>query len=152
MKTYENEKAIYFDMDGTLGDFYNVEGWLEKLLNSDPYPYAAATPLHNFNEMISVLSQLQEAGYIVGIVSWLSKNGTPEYNKEVRQVKREWLNKYFPDFSFDEIHIVKYGTPKRKCVNYKGGILFDDEEKNRKSWHGRAYTPEKIMEILNSLL
>ena len=37
-------KAINFDMDGTLADFYGVDGWLEYLVNKNAYPYATAKP------------------------------------------------------------------------------------------------------------
>ena len=42
-------KAINFDMDGTLADFYGVDNWLEYLVNKDAYPYAAAKPLMNMS-------------------------------------------------------------------------------------------------------
>jgi hypothetical protein len=33
-----------------------------------------------------------------------------------------------------------------------GGILFDDEEKNRKDWNGIAYDETDILEILAGLV
>ena len=39
------EKAIYFDMDGTIADLYGVDGWLDDLMNESTRPYAAAAPL-----------------------------------------------------------------------------------------------------------
>lgn len=43
-----NEMAtIFFDMDGTLADFYGVENWLEYLNAEDTLPYEVAKPLHN---------------------------------------------------------------------------------------------------------
>ena len=38
-------KAINFDMDGTLCDFYGVENWLEYLVARDATPYAVAKTL-----------------------------------------------------------------------------------------------------------
>lgn len=125
---------IYLDMDGTIADLYGVENWLENLVNGDDRPYRIAERIVEEE----VLVNLVNSGYELGIVSWLSKNSSKEYDKMVRNAKREWLRKNFPNIHFSEIHIVKYGTPKSKVVKEKNGILFDDEEKNRNEWKGLA--------------
>ena len=125
---------IYLDMDGTIADLYGVENWLENLVNGNDRPYRVAERIVEEE----VLVNLVNSGYELGIVSWLSKNSSKEYDKMVRNAKREWLRKNFPNIHFSEIHIVKYGTPKSKVVKEKNGILFDDEEKNRKEWKGLA--------------
>ena len=144
------EKAIYFDMDGTIADLYGVENWLEDLINSEPRPYKVATPLVRMNSLARVLNRLQREGYSIGIVSWLSKSGTQEYNREVTKAKKEWLYTHLKSVSFDEIRIVPYGTPKEKVVDKPKGILFDDEKQNRKNWCGTAYDVNNIMEILKA--
>lgn len=125
---------IYLDMDGTIADLYGVENWLENLVNGDDRPYRIAERIVEEE----VLVNLVNCGYELGIVSWLSKNSSKEYDKMVRKAKKEWLAKNFPNIHFSEIHIVKYGTPKSKVVKEKNGILFDDEEKNRNEWKGLA--------------
>ena len=145
------EKAIYFDMDGTIADLYGVENWLEDLINSEPRPYKVATPLVRMNSLARVLNRLQREGYSIGIVSWLSKSGTQEYNREVTKAKKEWLCTHLKSVSFDEIRIVPYGTPKEKVVDKPKGILFDDEKQNRKNWTGTAYDVNNIIEILKAL-
>ena len=40
-------KAIYFDMDGTIADLYGVSGWLADLEAENVRPYAEAKPLIN---------------------------------------------------------------------------------------------------------
>ena len=45
----ETKGTIYFDMDGTLANFYGVENWLDYLENEDTTPYAIARPLFNFS-------------------------------------------------------------------------------------------------------
>ena len=145
------EKAIYFDMDGTIADLYGVENWLEDLINSEPRPYKVATPLVRMNSLARVLNRLQREGYSIGIVSWLSKSGTQEYNREVTKAKKEWLYTHLKSVSFDEIRIVPYGTPKEKVVDKPKGILFDDEKQNRKNWCGTAYDVNNIIEILKAL-
>jgi hypothetical protein len=68
------------------------------------------------------------------VTSWLSKESTKDYDREVRKAKREWLEKY--NFPFDEIHLVKYGTTKANCTRALGGyqVLVDDNEAVRKGW------------------
>lgn len=144
--------TIYFDLDGTLGNLYAVEGWLDALRASDPTPYAEAEPMCDFRQLARLLNKLQANGYEIGIVSWLSKESTKEYDEAVRRAKRRWLAHHLPSVDWDEIHLVKYGTPKQFVVQDRDGILFDDEEKNRLSWWGNAYTPDEIFDILKSLL
>lgn len=141
-------KKIYFDMDGTIANLYSVDGWLEYLINKDTTPYEVAQPMVNFSNLARLLHKLQRNGYTIGIISWTAKNSTEEYNERVAQAKRQWLAKHLPSVSFDEIHIVEYGTPKSTCGN---GILFDDEERNRLEWNGTAYNVNNILEVLRNL-
>ena len=146
-------RTIYFDMDGTIANLYEVENWLPKLINSDPTPYEEAKPMIDMTDLSSLLKDLQSEGVKIGIVSWLAKNSTKEYDKEVRTAKRKWLKENI-DIVFDEIHIVKYGTRKDYIVRDKMGILFDDELNNRKNWRGLAIDPteEDINEVLRKLM
>ena len=139
--------TIYFDMDGTLADLYGVKNWLPMLLKSDPTPYRMAEPLLDMDELRARLESLKARGYKIGIVSWLSKDGTTEYGKAVRAAKREWLNENL-GIEFDELHFVRYGTPKSRVVKDKNGILFDDELPNRLAWKGTAYNANAILETL----
>lgn len=141
-------KKIYFDMDGTIANLYSVDGWLEYLINRDTTPYEVAQPMVNFSTLARLLHKLQRNGYTIGIISWTAKNSTEEYNERVAQAKRQWLAKHLPSVSFDEIHIVEYGTPKSTCGK---GILFDDEERNRLEWNGTAYNVNNILEVLRNL-
>ena len=143
--------TIYFDMDGTLGNLYAVEGWLEALRANDPAPYMMAEPMHDFRHLARLLNSLQSSGYKIGIVSWLSKESNKEYDEAVRRAKRRWLAKHLSSVDWDEIHIVKYGTPKQFVVKDREGILFDDEERNRDAWWGEAFTPDEIFRVLKSL-
>lgn len=140
--------GIWFDMDGTIADLYGVDNWLEKLVNSDPSPYAEAAPLVNLSRLARRLNKLQRNGYKIGIVSWLSKSGSCEYNKMVISAKKKWLEIHLKSVKFDYIDIIEYGTPKEIGRN---GILFDDEEKNRKNWKGNSFDENQIFEILKSL-
>lgn len=143
-------KAIYFDLDGTIADLYGVEGWLDDLIAENTRPYAEAKPLLNLSLLARYIHKAQRMGYIVGIISWLSKSGSPEYNKAVTEVKREWLKKHLPSVEWDEIHIVEYGTPKSTCRTCQG-ILFDDEERNLKEWGAGAVIASSLLEVLRNL-
>ena len=144
-------KAIYFDMDGTIAGLYQVEGWLNNLINEQTRPYREAKSLVDMRKLGKVLNTLQAEGYHIGIVSWLSKNGSEEYNKRVTTTKINWLKTHLRAVEFDEIKIVKYGTPKQEVVNFPEGILFDDEEPNRNNWKGTAFDVDNILEILANL-
>ena len=144
-------KAIYFDMDGTIADLYGVEGWLNDLESENERPYATAKPLIRMSTLARVLNRLQRKGYTIGIVSWLSKGGSDDYNEKVTYAKQKWLKQHLASVNFDEINIVKYGTPKSTAVNIQGGILFDDEERNRTEWNGTAYNVDNILNVLKAL-
>ena len=85
------KNTIWFDLDGTLVDLYDVPNWLAMLINSDPTPYKLAAPLVNMNTLARKLNKLQRAGYKIGVISWLSKNSTAEYDEAVKLAKLNWL-------------------------------------------------------------
>lgn len=148
--------TVYFDMDGTIADLYSVENWLQKLRAEDASPYIDAKPLCNMEEILPKLKQLQYLGIKIGVLSWGSKQATKEYNAAVRKAKRAWLKEQLPNFKFDEIHIIPYGTPKERVAK-DCGWLIDDEDLNRFQWElkkGDSFDPTKetIVEILDKIL
>ena len=143
--------TIYFDMDGTIADLYGVENWLDYLLEKNALPYKIAKPLLRLNTLARLLNRLQSEGYKIGIISWLAKNSSDDYDKAVTKAKENWLNKHLASVKFDTIHIVKYGTPKENFANSENDILFDDEERNRNNWIGKAYDVDNIIEVLKGL-
>ena len=142
--------TIWFDMDGTIADLYGVENWLPMLRASDPKPYMLAKPLVRLSALARVLNRLQSEGYEIGVISWLSKSGTPAYNAEVTAAKYAWLAKHLPSVDFDEIHIVPYGTPKQVFAHSSLDVLFDDEQRNRDNWTGVAYDADNILDTLRA--
>ena len=143
--------TIFFDMDGTIADLYGVENWLDYLITCDALPYEIAKPLIRLNTLARILNKLQKQGYKVGIISWLAKNSNTFYDEKVTKAKKEWLKKHLASVNFDEIHIVKYGTPKQTFAKTKNDILFDDEEKNRNDWTGKAFDVNSIIKILKEI-
>lgn len=145
-------KAIYFDMDGTIVNLYNVDNWLTDIINEDIRPYVEANAMLRMTTLARLLNKLQRQGYTIGIISWLAKNGSPAYNEAVTKAKKKWLKKHLTSVHFNELHIVKYGTPKQNVVKYPMGILFDDEEQNRNNWIGQAFNEKNIIANLKGLL
>lgn len=127
-------KTLVFDMDGTIADFYGVDGWLNYLNNEDVTPYMQASPLYDMNVLKIVLNTFKKKGWKIVVTTWLSKNGSKEFNDRTRVAKKDWLDSY--EFPYDELHMVKYGTTKANCTRKLGGfqILIDDNADVRKGW------------------
>ena len=142
---------ICFDMDGTIANLYGVENWLSDLDNESTRPYEEAKVLLNMNSLAKRLNRLQAKGHKIVIISWLSKFGSDDYNKAVTEAKKAWLKKHLGSVKFDEMNIVKYGTPKSLFCSSADDVLFDDEKPNRENWLGRAYDVNNILETLAAL-
>lgn len=150
-------KQICWDMDGTLADFYGVPNWLEKIRAFDPSPYAEAKPLWDMKVLAGILHQLQENGIKIAIITWMSKESTPDFDKATREAKLQWLAQY--DFPYDYFHCVRYGATKadsvRKRLKDGEAILIDDNKKVRAGWSlGTTIDPttENIIEVLKELI
>lgn len=143
---------ICFDMDGTIANLYAVDGWLSMLRSYDPTPYAEAGVMLNMQLLARLLNRVQAAGNELVIVSWLSKEPTPEYNEAVTAAKLAWLGRHLHSVSWDEINIISYGVCKNEFCKDEEDILFDDEEHNRDEWDGEAYEPSDIIEVLKGIL
>lgn len=146
-------RMIYFDMDGTITDLYSVENWLSRLRNEDATPYLEARPMCDMVILSELLIKAKAQGYGIGIITWLSKGATKEYKKAVRQAKKQWLNNYL-GVELDEAHFIQYGTRKDYVAKDKKGILFDDDERVRILWKGKAYNPteQNIIEVLQEII
>lgn len=147
-------KAIYFDMDGTLANLYAVENWLERLRGYDATPYEEAAVMLNMQALAHRLNKLQANGYTIGIISWLSKESTPEYDAAVAAEKLAWLKKHLGSVEWDEIHITAHGKRKSKLAQIKDGYLFDDNESVRREWiknnpNGWAFDVNDILGTLD---
>lgn len=144
-------RTIFFDMDGTIADLYGVEGWLEYILKGDEKPYKEAKTLLSMNSLARILNRLQKDGYQIEVISWLAKNSNKEYDEKVTKAKEKWLAKHLKSVKFNKINIVSYGTAKETFIHTDEDILFDDEERNRNNWTGKAYNVNSIIETLKSL-
>lgn len=142
---------ICFDMDGTIADLYGVDNWLAMLIAQDATPYKNAATLINMNSLAKLLNKLQAKGYEIGIISWLAKNSTTNFDDEVIEAKKAWLKKHLKSVHFNFVEIVPYGTDKNIVCKTSADILFDDEIGNRENWNGIAYNVNDILSILREL-
>ena len=115
-------KKIYFDLDGTVYDLYNVENWLEKLRSETEKVFTEGNFLGNYDNFLSAICQLIGYGYSFGVISWLPMYATPEFENECAEVKRKWVQKYLP--FVEEINFQRYGTPKQNAIQTKAQIMY----------------------------
>lgn len=146
------KKAIYFDMDGTLADFYNVESWLEDLRKERTKPYRIARPIGNMRTLAKLIRQAQSKGYSAKVISWTAKQATTDFQTRIEKSKKAWLKKHLPSVEWNDIIILPYGTPKEKYATEETSILFDDDCIVRKTWAGKSYSPNDIFRILKELI
>ena len=145
-------RTIWWDMDGTIANLYAVENWLPMLRAEDTTPYEEAEVMWNMSQLARLMNQAQKLGYKLGIISWTAKAGTESYHEAVKQAKLGWLKKHLTSVNWDNICIVKYGTPKSLVMQTEDDILFDDEQPNRENWLGEAYEPQDMIQVLKALL
>ena len=98
----------------------------------DASPYRDARPLYDMDTLSVILNIFRGLGYHIVVVSWGSKGATREYNKKIKNAKLDWLNRY--NFPYDEVHVVKYGTPKQNFIKDDISILIDDNDDVRASF------------------
>ena len=141
---------IWFDMDGTIADLYEVENWLEMLITHDETPYAIAKPIVNLSVLARLMNKVQRKGFEICIVSALAKDSTAEYDERVRNAKIKWLANHLKSVHFDEIRFVPYWYTKND-VNTGADVLFDDEERHLEKWTGTAVHASKMIETLKAI-
>lgn len=121
---------IIFDMDGTVANLYGYPNWLELIRAHDSTPYRAAAPMWDMKRLAAAIHKAKAAGISISVVSWLSKEPHKVFDRDTRIAKKEWLDKF--DFPSDEIHLVKYGTPKSKYrAPNERNVLIDDNAEVR---------------------
>ena len=146
-------KTIYFDMDGTIADLYGVDGWLDSIHKREVQAYLDAEPMVELSRFIDALVKLKELGFRIGVLTWLARGATKEYENRIRDAKKHWLRQHIP-FKLDEVRMMKYGQAKDRNAKDRGGILFDDDARVRARWLGNAIDPAKhnIVEILEEII
>lgn len=148
-------KILVFDMDGTLFDFYGVEGWQHYLDDlQDTTPYAVAKPFYNPAELNTIINQLRAQGWYIVVNTWLSKVKTETFHNAIREVKLQRLAEI--QFPYDYFIATDYGIDKQApFANITNGIqiLIDDNAAIRNAWNGPTIdATQNIILALKQLL
>ena len=125
---------IYFDMDGTVYDFYSQTNWLDRLINEDVSVYKEGGLLFNIVEFNNVVRNLISRGVEFGVITWASKGSSDEFFRETETAKRQWCKEYLPFCT--SFVVQEYGTPKQYGISKrtKKDILIDDNIEVLKMW------------------
>lgn len=146
---------IYFDMDGTVYGLYQLKNWLRMLEEEREEVFSIGSPLVDMDSLCKMANKMMANGFTFGIITWLPKDATHEYEMRCARVKEEWKNRFMPFVS--EFHAIPYGVPKHEMVTVKNHtvVLFDDNAEVRKDWTASneriAYDVNNIMEVLEMI-
>lgn len=151
-KTANIEKVIYFDMDGTVADLYNVTNWLETIRAEKPiFENLPPMPKLDMEYLNRQLIQLQKRGWTISVITWTPMDCTDEYHEFTANEKSKWLDKYMP--CVQEFNPLRYGQSKNIPANPEAlNIIFDDNKDVRNDWKGIAFDIHEIHLDLDKLL
>lgn len=127
MNSTTSNATIYFDLDGTIANLYGFNDWLIYIQNEQTDPYTEAGLLVDGEQLRNFLAAGKAAGVLFGIISWGAKNASKDYQRAIRRAKVTWLKKNGLLEYFNELHVIKYGTPKNRVAKNRTGVLIDDE-------------------------
>lgn len=138
-------KTVWFDMDGTLYDLYNIPNWLEELQNKNENVFYIGSPMYNCYCINRAIEALTEHGWQVGIITWAPKDvaeNDPFFAK-VKHAKLMWALRHYPDL-VRNFYCLPYGQSKAICAcnhwSERNGsiedvqILVDDNMLVREDW------------------
>ena len=125
---------IFFDLDGTVYNLYQISGWKEKLENENPEVFREGSFIGNYPEFMAICHKLLERGIQFGVITWLPMQASEEYEKECAEVKREWVKKFMPFVT--EFTAQAYGIPKQNAIikRAKRMYLLDDNAEVCEMW------------------
>lgn len=125
---------IYFDLDGTVYDLYNIENWELKLRSENADVFNEGNFIGDYAKFIAVCAELIKKGVQFGVITWLPMQATEEYERECAEVKREWVKKFIPFVT--EFTVQTYGIPKQNAIikRAKRMYLLDDNTEVCEIW------------------
>ena len=152
---------IYFDLDGTVYDLYNIPNWLERIENNDPSIFGVdGRELFNSDFVNSLLDLYSDFGVQFGVITWLPMQASPSYEMECEKVKREWVQQHFP--FFDSFAAQSYGVPKQNAIvkfsdldiliddNVEICAMWENEKQGRKAYCTKNFN--SLFEIINDIV
>lgn len=146
-------KKIYFDMDGTVYDLYNLPNWLEMLRQEQEGAFTLGRPKVDMTKLQEVCNALAAEGWEFGIITWLPIGASREYCRSCEQEKRNWAAEFMPYIS--EFYAQVYGVPKHIAPVRKSKtmILVDDNERVRQGWQTKKQrqTIDANLDIIEEL-
>lgn len=110
-------KTVWFDMDGTLYDLYNIPNWLERLEEKDEGVFYHGTMMYNPFRIEQAIDALIAHGWQVGVITWAPKGvekDDPFFTK-VENIKRFWLKRFYPAL-LENFYCLPYGESKSVCA------------------------------------
>ena len=110
-------KTVWFDMDGTLYDLYNIPGWLELLQMEEPGIFRHGQPMYNPFFIRQAILALIAHGWQVGVITWAPKGVAEEepFFIETKRAKQEWLRRHYPEL-LENFYCLPYGQSKAICA------------------------------------
>ena len=125
---------IYFDLDNTVYDLYNIENWEPKLCAEDADVFKEGNFIGDYTRFIAACTELIKKGVQFGVITWLPMQATEEYERECAEVKREWVKKFMPFVT--EFTAQTYGIPKQNSIikRAKRMYLLDDNAEICEMW------------------
>jgi len=128
---------FYFDMDGTIADLYNVEGWLADILSEQEGLFDNLFPLVDEEQFGNLCEALESQGHTFGIITWLPNGCSAKYAEIVREEKYQWARRFFGTYiQYFTFVALPYGTPKQKALIHRSqkAVLFDDNHEVIELW------------------
>jgi len=116
------EKVFCVDIDGVLADFNNEKNALNRFASEKGF-FAKLKPIKNNIEIVRKLVKNNKV-----IILSVSPN------EQATKDKINWIKKYLPEISKDQIKILKTNQRKVDAIKDKQAILLDDYGKNVKDW------------------
>ena len=140
--TVSDDASVYFDIDGTLGYWYqDTRGMVypDEVLDPKSHYFANIAP-HPF--MIELAQRLQDNGNDVCIVS--------AADVDTIRDKMEWVHKYCPFIKDENIFFCPLGADKTNFIkgNAEKSVLIDDYKVNLEKWVGKSV---KAINSINSV-
>lgn len=146
---------IYFDLDGTVADFYSQENWLEMLRTETSGAFANCKPLFEKDSFYTLIMKLLAKGVQFGVITWLPMQASTEYEEICTKEKLSWCETYLPFLS--EFSAQSYGIPKQNAIRKHATteILIDDNSEICTVWQTekrrKAYQVDESWDICAAL-